>query len=463
MNGHESGHAAQQRRCRLARERVSLFFPTFGGGGAEASMLTTALALLERGFQVDVVVCRREGPLAARVPPGARVVELRPSWPLIGRAYALAADPKGIAELLRPVLIPRKAPHRLTFLPALVRYLRTTRPDGLLAAMPTPGLMAVWARHLARVPMRIVVSQRNTLSSTTGGSGKWRKRFLPALIRRVYGQADAIVAVSDGVAEDLAHCTGIPREHIRTVYNPVVTPELMPKAKESLEHPWFEEGATPVILGVGALIPQKDFPTLIRAFARVRARRPCRLMILGQGKTPADTAARHAELRSLANGLGVADDLELPGFVDNPFKYMTNASLFVLSSRFEGLPGVLIQALACSCPAVSTDCPHGPAEILDGGRYGKLVPVGDDAALADAIEATLDAPPPAATLRARAGLFSVESAVDRYLELLLGYAPQGRNTAGQTQAVPSALVDLLQGPGSPSALRRPADHGLTAD
>src|SRR5690606_4100549 len=189
---------------------------------------------------------------------------------------------------------------------------------------------------------------------------------------------------------------------------------------EPLEHAWFQPDAPPVVLGVGALTEQKDFPTLIRAFARVRARRPCRLMILGQGKTPEDTAARQAELRFLAKGLGCADDLELPGFVQNPFKYMARASLFVLSSRYEGLPGVVIQALACGCPVVSTDCPHGPAEILAGGRYGRLVPVGDDAALADAIAATLAAPPAAAMLRARAGLFSVESAVDRYLELLLG-------------------------------------------
>jgi glycosyltransferase involved in cell wall biosynthesis len=439
---------------------VSLFFPTFGGGGAEVCMLGTARGLLERGLQVDLVVCRREGPLAARVPAGARVVELEPSWPLVGRACALAADPGGLAELLRPVLIPLKAPHRLMFLPALARYLRTNRPDALLAAMPTANLMAVWARRLARVPTRIGVSQRNTLSSIIGESAKWRKRFLPTLIRRVYGQADAIIAVSDGAAEDLARCTGIPRERIRTVYNPVVTPELMRKASEPMEHPWFEPGAPPVILGVGALIPQKDFPTLIRAFARLRARRPCRLMILGQDKTPEDTAARHAELHALADALGVADDLELPGFVENPFKYMINASLFVLSSRFEGLPGVLIQALACGCPAVSTDCPHGPAEILDGGRYGKLVPVGDDAALADAMAATLDAPPSASALRARAALFSVDSAVDRYLELLLGHAPQVPQPADWIRPSPGRQLDP---PGSLATLRHHADHSLTAD
>jgi glycosyltransferase involved in cell wall biosynthesis len=406
-------------------------------------MLATARGLLERGFQVDVVVCRREGPLVARVPPGARLIELQPSWPLMARLYALAADPGGLAELLRPVLFSGQPPHRLMFLPDLTRYLRRARPEGLLAATPTPNLMAVWGRRLARVPTRIVVSQRNTLSSTHGGSGKWRKRFLPALLRRVYNQADGIVAVSDGVAEDLAESTGIRRERIETVYNPVVTPELIRKADEPLDHPWFEEGAPPVLLGVGALIPQKDFPTLVRAFARVRARRPCRLMILGQDKSPEDTAARHTELRALADELGVAQDLELPGFVDNPFKYMARASLFVLSSRFEGLPGVLIQALACGCPSVSTDCPHGPAEILDGGRYGALVPVGDDAALADAIAATLDAPPPATMLRARAERFSVQRAVDRYLDLLLRHAPQDAPSAVCPQPVPGRSGELV--------------------
>ena len=398
--------------------RIALLLPTLGGGGAEASMLRTGEALRNRGFEVDLVLCERTGPLVAQVPTGIRMVELAPAPMLLARAYALAADPGGFRELLRPVLLARKAPHRLVYLPALVRYLRRVRPDALFAALPGPSLMAVWARRLARVTTRVTVSQRNALSQTLAGSSKWRKRFLPPLLRRTYLAADAIVAVSDGVGSDLATCTGIPRARITTIYNPVVTPDLFAKAREALEHPWLA-GASPIVLGVGALIDQKDFPTLVRAFARVRAARPCRLIILGRGKNPEQTTERQARLMALAEELGVACDVLLPGFVSNPLAYMARAALFVLSSRYEGLPGVLIQALACGCPVVSTDCPHGPAEILDGGRYGRLVPVGDAAALAAAMLATLASPPPADWLKERAALFSVDRAVDRYLEVLL--------------------------------------------
>jgi glycosyltransferase involved in cell wall biosynthesis len=189
-------------------------------------------------------------------------------------------------------------------------------------------------------------------------------------------------------------------------------------AREAVAHAWLAPGAPPVVLGVGSLSARKDFPTLVRAFARLRAARDCRLVILGQAASPRKTEEQQAELMALAAGLGVAADVDLPGFVANPFAYMARAGVFVLSSAFEGLPGALIQALACGCPVVSTDCPSGPAEILDGGRFGTMVPVGDDRAMAAAIAATLDRPIAAATLRARAELFSVERAVDRYLDLM---------------------------------------------
>jgi glycosyltransferase involved in cell wall biosynthesis len=172
-----------------------------------------------------------------------------------------------------------------------------------------------------------------------------------------------------------------------------------------------------VILAAGRLDPQKDFATLIRAFARVRQGRPARLMILGAAN-PTNLAFAE-ELRALPGDLGVGEDVAMPGFVDNPLAFMARASVFVLSSLYEGLPGVLIQALACGCPVVSTDCPSGPAEVLDHGRFGPLVPVGDVAALAGAIEQVLDDPPSAESLRARAELFSVERSADRHLELLL--------------------------------------------
>jgi len=259
-----------------------------------------------------------------------------------------------------------------------------------------------------------VTSEHNPLSHQVVQRSKrwnWRWRFLPPLIRGVYPWADAIVAVSNGVADDLSSTAGIARKRITTIYNPVVTPGLQEKARATLNHPWFAPGSPPVVLGVGRLAAEKDFPTLLKAFARVRAVRKARLMILGEGR-------ERATLEALAHELGVATDVELPGFVDNPFAYMARAAVFVLSAVWEGFGNVVVEAMACGCPVVSTDCPSGPAEIMDGGAYGSLVPVGDDAALAKAILSVLETPPDLERLRARAALFSVDRAADQYLEVL---------------------------------------------
>jgi glycosyltransferase involved in cell wall biosynthesis len=216
--------------------------------------------------------------------------------------------------------------------------------------------------------------------------------------------------VSEGVKDDLARAGRLSLEQIRVVPNPVVTSELFEMAAVPIDHPWFVEGAPPVILGIGRLTTQKDFGTLIRAFAEVRGQREARLMILGEG-------SERPALERLARELGVRDDVVLPGFVDNPFAFLKRAALFVLSSTYEGLPGVLIQALACGTPVVSTDCDSGPREILDGGRLGILVPVGDLDALANGIREALDHPrtrTPADVL----GRFTDAAAVDAYLRVL---------------------------------------------
>jgi glycosyltransferase involved in cell wall biosynthesis len=401
-----------------AGRRIALLLPNLAGGGAEACMLRTADALLRRGFRVDLVLCERTGPLLAEVPAGARVIEL-PRAPMpLARALALAADPAGLRAMLAPVLLAWRPAKHLSHLPGLVRYLRAERPDALFAAMSVPNLLAVWARRLAGVPTSVLISEHNTLSAMLGGSRRWRDRHLPPLLGHAYRLADGIVAVSDGVADDLARQSGLPRARIATVYNPVVMPELPAMASQPVAHRWFLP-APPVVLGVGSLSARKDFPTLVRAFARLRKERDCRLVILGQAASPKKTEEQRAELMALAASLGVAADVDLPGFVANPFAYMARAAVFVLSSAFEGLPGALIEALACGCPVVSTDCPSGPAEILDGGRFGALVPVGDDRAMAAAIAATLERPIAAATLRERGAMFSVDRAVDRYVDLML--------------------------------------------
>lgn len=390
---------------------IALFMQSLAGGGVQRNMLTLAAGLAQLGHRVDLVVCRAEGAHHQWLPAGVSLVVLGPSMGWRGRCLALMADPKGVGALLRPVLLAPSVPWTLRYLPDLVVYLRRARPDVLFSAVSHVNLLALWSRRLAGVATRVVISERTALSSETATRRKWRWRHLPALIQRVYPWADAIVAVSKGVAEDLARTAGLPRERITTIYNPVVTADLQAQARAPLDHAWFAPGAAPVVLGAGRLLKQKDFPTLIRAFAKVRAQRPARLVILGEG-------AKRRQLEALIEDLGLGAHVVLPGYVNNPFAYMARAAVFVLSSAYEGLPGVLIQALACGTPVVATNCPHGPAEILDSGRYGRLVPVGDASAMAKAIIATLDEPPERRRLRARSDEFCVERAMRSYRQVL---------------------------------------------
>jgi glycosyltransferase involved in cell wall biosynthesis len=224
-----------------------------------------------------------------------------------------------------------------------------------------------------------------------------------------YVWADGIVAVSEGVAEHLSHTSGLPRDRITVIYNPVVSPQLTDKARQALEDPWFARNQPPVILSVGRLTMAKDYPTLLRAFVLLRKRREARLLILGSGET-------RAELEQLVRSLGIEQHVRMAGFVANPYAYMARAAVFVLSSAWEGLPGALIEAMACGCPVVSTDCRSGPAEILDHGRFGRLVPVGDAAKMAGAIALALDEGRGVATrdARERAMDFRVERATSAY-------------------------------------------------
>jgi len=391
------------------------------GGGVQKMVLLVAGALAKRGYPVTLLAYSAQGPLREQLPTEVRLVELKASPGWLARLYALVADPVGFKALLRPVILPRKTFKTLNYLPDLVRYLRRERPAALFAAMSNINIEAVLARRLAGAPTRIVISERTHISRWITMGSEWRRRFLPPLMRHTYLQAEAIVSVSNGVADDLATAVGLPRERIVTIYNPTVHPELLTQARAPLEHPWFTAGAPPVVLGVGRLGRSKDFTTLIKAFARLRTERPVRLLILGGTDKANKWDERRGQLMALAAGLGVtADDVLLQGFVPNPFAYMARAAVFVLSSLYEGFPNVLVEALACGCPVVSTDCRSGPAEILDHGRFGPLVPVGDDLAMAQAIGAVLDAPTDPHRLQARAALFSYEQAIDSYEAILLG-------------------------------------------
>jgi glycosyltransferase involved in cell wall biosynthesis len=276
--------------------------------------------------------------------------------------------------------------------------------------MSHANLIALWAARLARRRTPVMVTVHNTMSQSAPAAGGIAGRLSSRMLRTFYPWARTVVAVSRGAADDLVRTTGLPPEKVEVIYNPVITPELLALARESPDHPWFGPGEPPVVLGVGRLTRQKDFPMLIRAFAEVRRRRPARLIILGQGE---DRAA----LEALLEELGVAADVALPGFRENAMAYMSRSALFVLSSAWEGLPTVLIEALAAGTRVVSTDCPSGPREILGDGALGQLVPVGDVRAMAAAIGDALDRPArpvPEGALRR----FTRDAAVDHYLQLM---------------------------------------------
>jgi glycosyltransferase involved in cell wall biosynthesis len=240
-----------------------------------------------------------------------------------------------------------------------------------------------------------------------------KNRFIPYLIGWFYPWAYQVVTISKGAQKDLTNISGLAPTAVTMIYNPVVTDELIKKAQESLNHAWFTQDAPPVILGVGRLEPQKDFETLIRAFQKVRDEREARLLILGEGE-------ERKKLETLVQSLSLTDEVNMPGFVSNPFRYMANSDLFVLSSRFEGLGNVLVEAMTTGCPVVSTDCPSGPREILEDGRWGTLVQVGNENELATAILSEIDSPRCSDELRERAQAFSASQSVDQYLEVLLG-------------------------------------------
>ncbi|TVQ85402.1 MAG: glycosyltransferase [Chromatiaceae bacterium] len=362
--------------------------------------LNLARGLLDLGRPVDLVLARASGPYLAQAREQAQ-----------DQAQDQAPDQSGGRAPPELRLVDLDRPRVLAALPGLVRYLRRRRPRALLAAMDHANLIALWAVALAGTGTRCLVSVRSNLSAESAHANGLAGRLLLPLARRFYPRASAVIAVSAGVADDLQRHLRLAPGRLQVIHNPVLTPDLPALAAAPPPHPWFGDGGLPVLLAAGRLAPQKDYPTLLEAFARVRRVRPARLLILGEGPQRAALAAR-------IQALGLTPWVDLPGFTPNPFCFMRAARLFVLASAWEGLPGVLIQAMACGTPVVSTDCPSGPREVLADGAFGALVPVGDPAALAAAILATLERPPDPARLRARAADFALAPISRRYLDLL---------------------------------------------
>ncbi len=363
--------------------RLALLLTDFGDGGVERMLVNIARGLAGCGIRVDFLVKQTTLPYLAALPSQVRLIELR-----AGREGGL--------------------------LGALVAYLCANGPEVLLSAKSADDRLAVKARSAAGVTTRVALRTGTNLSARLAVRGKnplrrWLER---RRVRRLYTEADCVICVSHGVADDLARITGLARQAIHVPHNPVVTPELLALAQASVPHPWLAgQRRWPVVLGAGGLRRQKNFPLLLRAFASLRRHRACRLIILGEGR-------QRARLGRLAERLGVAEEVSLPGFVDNPYAYMAQAALFVLSSYWEGSPNVLTEAMAVGTPVVATDCPSGPREILDGGRYGELVGVDDPIALAQAMDRTLASPPSAAWLRQAVRHYTLAHSSREYLDAL---------------------------------------------
>ncbi len=391
------------------RPRIALFVDRMTDGGVQRSFLGLADAFHDKGCAVDLVLGDGLGRHRQTMPEHLRVITLTSG----GGARRMLTDGQGRWTAWREGDWHQAGALRQrwrSFIPGLTRYLGKTAPDALLSAKTLANIVALIARRRAKAPTRIVVSERTHLSTSIGRSRReWKAATLPRLVRELYRDADDIVAISKQVGLDLAETCDLLPARITTIHNGLLRPEALDQPAS--DHPWFK-GDLPVVLAVGRLSKEKDFPTLVRAFAEVLKKRPAKLIIVGEGR-------ERPAIEALIGELGIGEHVALPGFSDNPYAYMKAASLFVLSSTHEGFGNVLIEALAAGCPVVSTDCPGGPPEILDGGYIGPLVPVGESAPMATAIDFMLNRPKESAPLIERAKDFSMDRVADRYLECLL--------------------------------------------
>lgn len=361
-------------------KRIAFFLPSLSGGGAERVLVTLANSLSKRGHRVDFVLCSRTGPYLKDLDVRVNVVDLK------ARRVLMAILP-------------------------LLRYLREAQPQALVSSLMHSNVVAAIAALCNGRRQRLVIREANTLG-TGVKRATFKGRVLLGAVRWAYRRADALVAVSQGVLEQMTQVLQLPaavEKHV--ILNPVIEPSLRDKAAMAPAPAWPWPDALPTLLGVGRLVPAKDFSTLLEAFALVNKVRSARLIILGEGP-------ERQALEAQAQRLGLGDQVWMPGFVDNPFAHMRQASAFVLSSRLEGLPNVLIQAMACHTPVVATRCPSGPQEILENGRLGALVEMGDAQAMARAVLDILDGSAMARGISD--DRYDVEVVTSQYEKVILG-------------------------------------------
>lgn len=369
--------------------RLAFLIPSMDGGGAERVILSLIAASRARGYAIDLLLLSATGELLPLVPPDVRIIDL---------AGTRMRDAFG----------------------ALVRYFRSSDALGMQISMWPLSVIGIAAHRAARSGMKLVVSEHCALSRQYAGTSLANRLALKASIRLLYPLADTRIAVAQGVADDMADYTGLPPGEIDVCYNPIEYPSDAAEQDPAIEALWGDADGR--ILNVGSFKAQKNQALLIKAFASVARHRAAKLMILGEGEL-------HDELVALAHGEGVGDRVIFPGFAMNAWPYYRSSDLFVLSSDYEGLPLVLIEALYCGLRIVSTDCKSGPRELLDNGAYGRLVPCGDADALAMAMKSALGVEPDRDRLK-RHALDISQGAVETYLHAMTGRARSFDATQG---------------------------------
>jgi len=362
---------------------IAVYLPELTPGGAQRVTVDLVNGLTERGHAVDLLCSYPGGQLRPEVRDDVHLVDFEtPAVPGAGIAASI---------------------------PQIVAYLSRNRPRVFFSAMTYANVVAVAAVRLSLSGTPVVPIEHTTVGMEHGG----KRDLTTQLARWAYGSADRVVAVSEGVAESVRERTRARPDNVVVLHNPVPVDAIRERAEAAIDCEWLSDPDIEVVLWVGRLAPEKDLPTLVRTFDRLADERPSvRLVVAGTGPER-DTVG------ALVDEHGLTDRVTFPGYVD-PAPYMARAAAFVLSSTYEGLPTVLVEALACGCPVISTDCPSGPREILADGEYGRLVPVGDDAALADALAETLDAPVDRQRLRARADDFASDRVIGEYEALIAG-------------------------------------------
>ncbi|MGD1903049.1 MAG: glycosyltransferase [Geitlerinemataceae cyanobacterium] len=371
---------------RFDRPDVALICRDLGIGGVERIWVNLANGFARQGFRVDLILLNARGAYLASLHERVRVVNFGTQTSRLQKILTLSLQ--SVGSLLK-----------------LVGYLQRERPRALLAATHYINEIAILAKLLARVETRVVVSEHVNVSQEIGQGVRASNRFIPLTTRVMHPLADWIVAVSHGVANDLRRY-GLERRTIEVIYNPIIDDDLYQRAAAVAEFPWKPDPNYPIVFSCGRFVPHKNFDAIVRAFAKVVRDRPARLVLLGDG-------VERPKVRQLVAKLGLENCVWMPGFVENVYAYMKRADLFAFASSNEGFGNVLVEAMALGLPVVSTDCPSGPSEVLDRGRYGKLVPVGDIEAMADAIAATL-ADPPAPTPKAWLDRFTIRTVTNQY-------------------------------------------------